>query len=124
MITVIIKSYLIAMLGILIGSIVLFVTGLVFIFKLSRKKPKDKVKAKVIAKETIGVPKFPAKPITITSHDINAIAGDDIIATQLDLARAYIETGKSQLAKKILKHAMEKGSPSQQQEANSLLGLI
>lgn len=114
MITLIIKSYLMTMLAVLVGSLGLFFTGLYFIFKTN--KP---------AKKTQPEPKSkPISPVTITSNDITAIAGDDVIATQLDLARAYIETGKQQLAKKILQYAIEHGSDKQQQEAHSLLGLI
>lgn len=53
-----------------------------------------------------------------------AIAGEDKLATQLDLARAYIETGKTQLAKKILLFVLEKGALPQQQEAKRLLGIL
>jgi FimV-like protein len=59
--------------------------------------------------------------ITISSRDIKAIAGEDLLATQLDLARAYIETGRKQLAQKMLKYIMQQGSHSQQQEAERLL---
>lgn len=59
-------------------------------------------------------------PITITSHDIKAIAGEDIIATQLDLARAYIEMDKKQLAKKILDHVTQYGDETQQRAAREL----
>ena len=53
---------------------------------------------------------IPKSPTIITSQDIKAIAGDDIIATQLDLARAYIEIGKKKLAKKILDHVTQHGN--------------
>lgn len=121
MITLIIKSYLITMLAILAGSIVLFITGLTFIFRLNRKNKKETVK--VLKKES-PEKTLPNKLLTITSQDISAISGDDMMATQLDLARAYIETGKVRLAKKILNHVLEKGTVAQQQEAHSLLGLI
>ncbi|OGT45188.1 MAG: hypothetical protein A3E83_07890 [Gammaproteobacteria bacterium RIFCSPHIGHO2_12_FULL_41_20] len=62
--------------------------------------------------------------LVISSKDITAIAGEDKIATQLDLARAYIEAGREQLAKKMLRHVVEKGSPGQQQEAERLLLLF
>ncbi len=39
-------------------------------------------------------------PLIITSQDIKAIAGDNVITTQLDLARAYIEIGKKKIGKK------------------------
>lgn len=57
----------------------------------------------------------------ITSHDIRAIAGEDVISTQLDLARAYIEIGKKQLAQKMLDHAIKQGNLTQRQEAHQLL---
>jgi len=60
-------------------------------------------------------------PITITSQDIRAIAGDDVITTQLDLARAYIEIGKKKLAKKILDHVMEHGNVNQKLAAQQLM---
>lgn len=64
------------------------------------------------------------KPITISSQDINAISGDDVMATQLDLARAYIETGRKLLAKKILTHVVKFGKMSQQREAQNLMLLL
>lgn len=59
--------------------------------------------------------------IVITSHDIKAVSGGDIFATELDLARAYYEMGKYNLAKKILLHVAEKGSGEQQLIALDLL---
>ena len=119
MITFIIKSYLITMLIVLAGSVILFITGLTFIFKSNQKNKKAVVK--IVAKEKAEKGSM-QKPLVITSSDISAIAGEDTIATQLDLARAYIETGKTQLAKKILSHALQKGSAIQRQEAQALLG--
>lgn len=60
-------------------------------------------------------------PLTVTSQDIKAIAGEDVLATQLDLARAYLEIGKESLAKKILKHVADHGDLSQQRNAQELL---
>lgn len=57
----------------------------------------------------------------ISSQDIKAIAGDDVMTTQLDLARAYLEMGKHQLAKQILHHVVAHGSALQQQEAHELI---
>lgn len=57
----------------------------------------------------------------ITSRDIRAIAGEDVITTQLDLARAYIELGKEKLAKKILDHVIQHGDSHQQESAQQLL---
>lgn len=59
---------------------------------------------------------------SMTEADMAAIAGDDLFATQLDLARAFIESGKKQFAKKILENILEAGNPDQRQEAKSLLG--
>lgn len=59
--------------------------------------------------------------IVITSRDIRAIAGDDVMVTQLDLARAYIELGKKKLAKQILDHVIKHGNPHQQQSARQLM---
>jgi FimV-like protein len=57
----------------------------------------------------------------ITSRDIRAIAGENIMATQLDLARAYIEIGKKTLAKKILNHVVKNGNTEDQKYAKQLL---
>lgn len=58
------------------------------------------------------------------TQDIQAIAGDDIIMTQLDLARAYIELGKQQLAKQILADVTTHGNHDQQQIAQQLLSTL
>lgn len=59
-----------------------------------------------------------------TANDVTSIAGEDPMATQLDLARAYIETGKKQFAKIILKTVIREGSTAHQEEAQRLLGSI
>lgn len=56
----------------------------------------------------------------INKEDIQAIAGDDEIATQLDLARAYIEMDQKALAKDILQHVAQHGNVLQQQVAKKL----
>lgn len=58
---------------------------------------------------------------TLENVDVNAIAGDDLIATQLDLAKAFIESGKEQFARKILQNIIEDGSDQQQRQARTLL---
>lgn len=55
------------------------------------------------------------------TQEMTAIAGDDVMATQLDLARAYLETGSEKLAKTILKTVAKAGSPAQRLEAKRLL---
>jgi FimV-like protein len=52
------------------------------------------------------------------------IAGDDIISTQLDLARAYLETGSAILAKTILRAVVKQGSATQREEAKRLLNHV
>lgn len=68
----------------------------------------------------------PAKPGSniITSKDIKAIAGDDVMSTQLDMARAYIEMDKKQFAKKILDHVLQHGDDQQQHEARQLISSL
>ena len=58
---------------------------------------------------------------SIDHSDIAAIAGDDPVATQLDLACAYLESGQCASAKKILLSVATLGSISQQKEAQQLL---
>jgi FimV-like protein len=117
MIYLIIKSYLILFFLVIAGAMSLFFGCLYLIFKPRKKKKRLALQTPLPEKKT-----KQKGPHVITSHDINAIAGDDVLSTQLDLARAYIETGKLQLAKKILMYVIEKGSSSQQQEARHLLG--
>ena len=127
MIALIIKSYFTIILSVGIAALTVFIVGLIFIlrsFKFSSQKP---VRPQhVMAEMAKPIDKMAVKPnvTIITSKDISAIAGDDILATQLDLARAYIEAGKKSLAKKILESVVKQGTAIQQEEANSLLGLI
>lgn len=99
MIALIIKSYFILFLSVGLSSLIIFMLGLYWIFKASPASPKN-------------------------FSDFSSIAGDDVIATQLDLARAYIETNNKKVAKKILKVVIHQGNQSQKDEARTLLGLI
>lgn len=99
MIALIFKSYFAIFLSVGIVCSAIFILGLYWIFKTSSPSPQ-----------------------VVT--DLSAIAGDDVIATQLDLARAYIETNNKQIAKKILKTVVDQGSKTQQDEARTLQGLI
>jgi FimV-like protein len=120
MIYLIIKSYLIIFFLVIAGVMSIFIGGLYLIFKFLKPRKKKK---RMLRPVTVSSPKIKNSGIhVITSNDINAIAGDDVLATQLDLARAYIETGKAQLAKKILEYVVAKGTASQKQEARHLLG--
>lgn len=53
--------------------------------------------------------------------DYAAIAGEDMIGTQLDLAKAYIEMDQPDMAKKILGEIIDKGNTIQKQEARDLI---
>lgn len=108
MILSILKSYFSVLLCIGMGSIVIFMTGLYFIF---RKTIAIATREKPIAESEANQP----------FQHLSAIAGDDIITTQLDLARAYLETGRKQLAKEILEYVMQQGNNKQQQEAQQLM---
>jgi FimV-like protein len=125
MISIIIKSYLSILLSVGISSLFVFVLGLYFIFRSSgRNKPIPRAYTRntIIKKAVVLMP----PPVIEDNNfaDFTSIAGDDILSTQLDLARAYIETGKSQLAKKILLSVKAQGSTVQQQEAQQLLSTI
>lgn len=112
MIYLIIKSYLTIFLSVGFGSLACITLGLYFIFKKPRKKTTELAEISI---ETTAV-EMP--------QNLEAIAGDDLLATQLDLARAYIETGRKQLAKTILESVNHQGSPHQQQEAQQLLATL
>jgi pilus assembly protein FimV len=58
---------------------------------------------------------------SIINQDIQAIAGDDVCVTQLDMARAYIELGNFMLAKQILENVIHQGDHDQKQAAQELL---
>lgn len=49
------------------------------------------------------------------------IAGEDVNATKLDLARAYIDMQEQANARTLLQEVAEKGNPQQREEANRLL---
>ncbi len=99
---------------VLIGVFV-FIYALYRVFKPARARKKAAKAARAATQQSI------APKLVVTSSDISAIAGDDVMTTQLDLARAYIETGRHALAKKILDHVHARGSRTQQQEARELL---
>lgn len=99
MISLIIDSYFMVFLSVGIGSLIIFVAGLYWIFSGST-------------------------PSLENEADLTSIAGDDVIATQLDLARAYIETNNKKIAKKILRLVLNQGNKVQKEQARALLGLI
>lgn len=103
MITQIIQSYLIIFLSIGLGSVLAFLLGVYFIFKRSAKAKQQ---------------------ANLAMKVFTDISGDDVFSTQLDLARAYIETGSQKLASDILKQVVAKGSVAQRSEARTLLESI
>jgi FimV-like protein len=109
MMTLITKQYFNILMGIGISSLLILILGMLGLFWLFKDK-------KSVTKKSIVVTEY-----TEHTSDISAIAGDDVVATQLDLARAYIETGKSSQAKKILEYVLAKGNEIQQKEARDLL---
>ncbi|OGT38440.1 MAG: hypothetical protein A3F11_09940 [Gammaproteobacteria bacterium RIFCSPHIGHO2_12_FULL_37_14] len=117
MILLFIKSYLYIFTVVGLSAIIIFLIGLFIIVKIFRSPHQHTI-------SQASNQKIQHSKIQITSSDIRAIAGGDTIATQLDLARAYIEVGKKQLAKKMLDHIIQKGNGTQQQQAKNLLGLL
>jgi FimV-like protein len=111
MIALIIKSYLSVLISVSAGAACLFVAGLFYIFRKPPALP-------------ISTPPKTVAPVftNVSIQDVHAIAGDDPVATQLDLARAFVEAGRKQLAQPILQQVMVDGSESQQREARQLSG--
>jgi FimV-like protein len=101
MIALIIRCYFIILLSVGIGSVFVFMLGIIWIFR-----------------------RFNSPVMMHHKEDILAIAGDDVVATQLDLARAYIETDHKELAKDILEVIYAQGTLQQRNEAKQLLAQI
>lgn len=59
-----------------------------------------------------------------TSKDLSFVAGDDLMTTQLDLARAYVEMEKKNEAQAILNNVMKNGNPAQQEQAKQLMSRL
>lgn len=78
------------------------------------------IKAKITRAKKVSAP-VSHKPKPLPNKDIEMIAGDDMVTTQLDLARAYIEMNKKHLAKSLLYHVSKQGKPQQQLEARQLI---
>lgn len=129
MISLILKCYLTILISVGMGSLFLFMTGLYFIFTRVGKSPKQaKLKAVELAKtykteQLVEDSKIRKLDRFNANQDLSSIAGDDIISTKIDLARAFIETGNKNSAKSILRGISKQGSADQQQEAQRLLQL-
>lgn len=129
MISLILKCYLTILISIGMGSLFLFITGLYFIFTCVANPAKAKLKSIELAKiykadEAIEPKKIYQLDRFNANEDLSSIAGDDIISTKIDLARAFIETGNKNSAKSILRGIGKQGTAAQQQEAQKLLHLV
>jgi len=130
MIHLIINSYLTILLSVGLGAVFVLLLGLYLILRPAAPRVTKKVKLEPQRVKPTATPKPRAvKNDTATAADespadVTSIAGENIYSTQLDLARAYIETGKVSLAKKILTSVKAQGDAIQQQEAQQLLSTI
>lgn len=95
----------------------LLLAAIYIVFKRSRPLKSQQTQTAPIQSNT----SQKKSPYTVSNRDIEMVAGDDVFTTQLDLARAYMEIGKKNLAKSILSHVSKQGSPAQQQEALRLM---
>lgn len=121
MLELILKSYLNLLLAIGAGVMGILIIGIYVITKLATAPKVKPVLAKPVS---ITTKIEPTLQQNVSMRDMEAIAGDDLLATQLDLARAYLESDKKQFAKKILEQVLEQGSATQQMEARQLLSHI
>jgi FimV-like protein len=122
LIFMIIESYYSILLAIGAVSVLLFAAGLYVILRYSREKNNDSLSFTLLRKGRKG--SVDKSLLPETASDVSAISGEDPLATQLDLARAYIETGKKQFAKIILTAVIREGSSDYQEEAQRLLSTI
>lgn len=95
-----------------------FATAVMALMILLRLMRKEK------ARQTVQVKETPRPREHLTPEETHVIAGDHPIATQLDLARAYIEMDKKHLAKSILLHVQRQGSDHQKAEAKKLMNSL
>ncbi|MEK6730840.1 MAG: FimV/HubP family polar landmark protein [Pseudomonadota bacterium] len=68
--------------------------------------------------------KIPAAQASGKSSDYNYLAGDDVMASKLDLARSYIDMGDKGNARDILLSVLQEGDKKQKAEAKELLSKI
>ncbi len=134
---IIIKSYSSILITIGSAATFFFMLGTYFIIKLSRGTPEADVDADVDVDVVTSEPRsaniiHPRKPRKVSEktmlseamNDVSAISGEDPFATQLDLAKAYIESDKGPLAKIILTAVIREGNSPYQEEAQRLLRTI
>ena len=104
MIALIIKTYLMVILSIGAICLSILIFGLYLLFKPSSSRTPSRLLWH-----------------NLNEHDLSSISGENVFSTQLDLARAYIETNHTHLAKQILDDVLAQGSDKQKQEAQKLL---
>ena len=125
MILAFIKTYLSLIISLLAPSVFMIAGGIYLIFKPSKlASASTNITKPVLAQavpEVTRPKKLTAKQLL---QDLTAIAGEDILLTQLDLAQAYIDSGKKDLARNILQNVLAQGSALYQQEARQLLNCI
>ncbi len=109
MISLIIKSYLAILLSVSLGAILLFSLGVYLIFRYFY--------GNVMAADAVSQPPV----IDLHASELASIAGDDLIATQLDLARAYLEIDNHPAAIKLLESISQQGNAGQKSDAAKLL---
>ena len=126
MISLILKSYLPVLLSISMLCILIFIFGLVVIFKFINKPKILTIKKPIEEVQFAHEKKNLANNMTIplTHQDVASIAGDNITSTRLDLARAYVETDNRIMAKNILEEVITQGSSAEKKEALNLLNHI
>jgi FimV-like protein len=128
MIFLIIKNYFDILLPIGIVSIFAFIIGLYFILRNSTSfanlEATTTIKKDYPNKDNLLINNEKSQDNAELIDNLIAIAGDDVVTTQLDLAHAYIETGKKSLAKPILESVVSQGTVSQQNEAKQLLNTL
>ncbi len=79
----------------------------------------------IIYSYSLSIKRDPVVKQTDTSKDnLDFVSGEDLYASKLDLARAYIDMEDYHSAKKVLIDVLNHGTPAQQAEANRLLSEV
>ena len=127
MIKLLIQAYAGLLTSIAVVALCCFVLGVYVILRLfatpanTRKQILTEPMAQPVTVANAKTKSLTAKQLL---QDLTAIAGEDILLTQLDLAQAYIDSGKKDLAKNILNNVLAQGSAAYKQEAKQLLNCI
>ena len=119
MLSLIINSYYTILLSIGVGAVFVFMLGLYLIIKRSHRSitKKPGIEGRAMVKQSAIFCQIEEE----VAPDFTPFAGEDVIATKLDLARAYLEADKKPWAKTILVSVLLQGNTLQQEEAERLL---